>query len=75
MTRQFLFFFLTVCKTHIRRSQSVSWRLPVSKQMIQKTAAGSVGNRVMTVASEMIFFFFLSGGSGSFTGSKVWLFK
>lgn len=61
MTRQFLFFFLSVCKTHLRRSQSVSWRLPVSEQMIQKTAAGSVGNRVMTVASEIIFFFWVAG--------------
>lgn len=48
-------FFLAVCKTHIRRLQSVSRRLPVSEQMIQKTAAGSVGNRIMTVASEMFF--------------------
>lgn len=40
--------------------------------MIQKTAAGSVGNCIMTVASAM--FYFLSGGSGSFTVSQGWLF-
>lgn len=57
----FFFSFLTVCKTHIRRSQSVSWRLPVSEQMIQKTAAASVGSRIMTVASDMFFFFKVVG--------------
>lgn len=51
----FCVFFLSVCKTHIRRSQSVSWWLPVSEQMIQKTAAGTVGNIIMTVASERFF--------------------